>query len=112
MSFRDVKWAKYQWWELRDVEKTPHLEGEAEITQNELEDSENRKIAANLGGVTQLQEEGVKEKDELNCRIKKLKNGVEKSDFKGLIIDRSRTPEEINTQIDFSVCEFQKLEFR
>ena len=31
---------------LRDVEKLYHLEGEAEITQKELTDLRNRKIAA------------------------------------------------------------------
>ena len=35
---------------LRDVEKLFHVDDEAEITQNELTDSANRKIVANLGG--------------------------------------------------------------
>ena len=48
---------------------------------------------------------------ELNFRIKKLKKEIEKSDFKGLIIDRSKTTEEINTQIGVSPGEFQKLKF-
>ena len=51
------------------------------------------------------------ETEELNFRIKKLKKAIEKSDLKGLIIDRSRTQEEINTQINVSAGEFQKLEF-
>ena len=41
--------AKIQVGKLRDVEKLLHLQGEAEITQNELADLENRKIMANLG---------------------------------------------------------------
>ena len=36
---------------------------------------------------------------------------IEESDLEGQIIDRSGTPEEINTQIDVSADEFQKLEF-
>ena len=96
---------------LRDVEKLFHLKGEAEITQNELGDLENRKIVANLGGrgIVQLQEDKEKEKKELNSRIKKLKKEIEKIDFKGPIIDRSRTTEEINTKIDVAADEFQKL---
>ena len=35
---------------LRGVGKLPHLKVEAEITQKELADLENRKILANLGG--------------------------------------------------------------
>ena len=47
----------------------------------------------------------------MNFRIKKSKGGIEKIDYKGLIIDRSRTPEDINTQNDVAAGEFQKLEF-
>ena len=47
---------------------------------------------------------------ELNFRIKKLENGIEKSDLEGLTIDRSQTPEGAGTQIDFLAGEFQKSE--
>ena len=56
-----------------------------QLRKNELADLENRKIAANLGGkgeIVQLQEEKEKGKKELNFRIKKLENEIEKSDFK------------------------------
>ena len=46
-------------------------------------------------------------KKELNSRIKKLKREIEKSDFKGPIIDRSRTPDGVNTQIDVSAGGFR-----
>ena len=62
------------------------------------------------GGVIQLQEEEENEKKESKLRIKKLKRQIEKNDLEELIIDRSKTPDGVNTQIDVSVGRFQKLE--
>ena len=41
-------------------------------------------------------------------RIKKLKNEIEKGEFKGLIIDRSQYQQDIDTQIDQLDGELQK----
>ena len=64
---------------------------------------ENRKIETKKeerGKIVQMQESEGKEKKELNSRIKKLKKGIERNDLEELIIHRSKTPDEINTQID------------
>ena len=47
----------------------------------------------------------------MSPRRKKLERGIGKCDFKGLIIDRSKTREGVNTQIDVSADLFQKLDF-
>ena len=48
-----------------------------------------------------------KREGELNARIKNRKKEIEKNDLEELIIDRSETPEGVNTQIDISADEFQ-----
>ena len=50
-----------------------------------------------------------KREGELNARIKNRKKEIEKNDLEELIIDRSETPEGVNTQIDISADGFQKL---
>ena len=51
-----------------------------------------------------------KEKKDLDFRIMKLRKEIGQGDFKVLIIDRSKTKEEIDSQIDVSTKQFQKLE--
>ena len=46
----------------------------------------------------------------LQGRIKKLKKEIESGEFKGLIIDRSKSQQEIDTHIDQLAEEFQKAE--
>ena len=46
----------------------------------------------------------------MNTRVKKLMKEIEKNDLEELIIDRSKSADEVNNQIDFSAKEFQKLE--
>ena len=43
-------------------------------------------------------------------RIKKLQKEIEKGEFEGLIIGRSKSQQEIDTQIDQLAEEFQKTE--
>ena len=49
-------------------------------------------------------------KENSNFRTRKLKKEIEKGEFKGLIIDRSKTHAEIDSQIDVSAEEFRKLD--
>ena len=46
----------------------------------------------------------------LQCRIMKLKKEIEKVEFEGLIIDRSKSQQVINTRTDQLDEEFQKEE--
>ena len=97
---------------MRDVGRLLHLEDEVEIAQKEISDLGNRKIVAYLGGeekIFQLHEEKEKEKEDLNFRTEKMEKEIGKGDFKGLITDRSKTQEEISTQIGVLADEFQNL---
>ena len=99
-------------WEIEGCWDIISAGGEVEIAQKELADLGNRKIAADLvekEKIVQLQQEKGGGKKDLNFRIKEMKKEIGKGDFKGLITDRSKTQEEVNTQIDVSADEFRKF---
>ena len=97
---------------LRGVERLFHLEDEVEIAKRVGRLRKEQKCGRlRRSGKDSLTAEGKeKEKKYLNFRIKKMEKEITQGDFKGLIIDRSQTQEEIDPQIDVAAKEFQKLE--
>ena len=53
---------------------------------------------------------GRKREERIEFPNKEIEKEIERNDLEELIIDRSKTPGEINNQIDSSAEEFQKLE--
>ena len=60
--------------------------------------------------LTQQTEDGGKSIKNLEIQIKRTKTDLEKSEFKDFIIDRTKSQQEIDTQIDRLADEFQKDE--
>ena len=101
--------------ELRDVEKLYSLGEASEIAQNEITDLDNWKEVANMDEkeeIGKMQEIKEGEKKDLNTRVKKLKKEIEKNDLEKLIVDRSKSTDGVNNQIDFLANNFKNWKKR
>ena len=98
---------------LRGVGKLYNLEEETEIAQKERkkgigklgETGKERRIRRNK--MQEMEENGGKNS---KLKIKKLRKEIEKKDMEELIIDRPKSNDEANRQIEFLANEFQRLE--
>ena len=95
---------------MGDVEKLYNLEEEIEITENELTELNHRKeVADKEEEISKMQELKEREKRTEN-KVKKLKKEIGKNDLSDLIIDRTKSNEEVSGKIDTLAKEFHGLE--
>ena len=105
-------WGSIDLWNLRGIEKLYNLEGDFEDRQNEWGDLKSLKNVADFEGEWDMSTSKGKEQEMENsqCKIKKLKKEIEKGEFGRLIICRSESQQDIDTQLDRWSGEFRKKE--
>ena len=98
---------------LKEVEKLFQWEDQVIQFQKERDDLANRREVVEKeseNSVISLLEEKEKEIRNWQAKIKKLSKNLNESEMKEFIIDRSKSPQEIETQIDRLAEKFQELE--